>query len=331
VWCSHVQLHDMHRSLTALTPEGGTQMKVLRGDRGLASIAALIAMAVVLVFGVDAASAARSAAGSLSSSSVVDAAPTPAAGCTVKPTIVLVHGAWANAAGWSGEIDRLQRDGYVVRAVANPLRGLTSDAASVADFLSTQSGPIVLVGHSYGGAVITNAAAGNRNVKALVYVDAAAPAVGETVGQLSGKTSALSAAPDTLYDIVPYPGAPAGDHLLYLKERVFLKSFAPDLPVQTAQTLWASQSPAAMSAFTTPSSAAAWQTIPSWYVIGTADTIITPESELVMAHRAHARILLVPGGSHLTLISHPEAVTTQNLAAAQATCSSSERPGGLGR
>jgi pimeloyl-ACP methyl ester carboxylesterase len=142
VWCSHVQLHDMHRSRTALNL-GGTRMKLLRGDRGLVSIAAVIAMAVVLVFGVDAASAARSAAGSLSSSSVVDAAPTPAAGCTVKPTIVLVHGAWANAASWSGEIDRLQRDGYVVRAVANPLRGLTSDAASVADFLSTQSGPIV--------------------------------------------------------------------------------------------------------------------------------------------------------------------------------------------
>src|SRR5260221_5462533 len=143
VWCSHVQLHDMHRSLTALNL-GGTRMKLLRGDRGLASIAALIAMAVVVVFGVDAASAARS----LSSSSVVDAAPTPAAGCTVKPTIVLVHGAWANAASWSGEIDRLQRDGYVVRAVANPLRGLTSDGASVADFLATLPGPIELVGHS---------------------------------------------------------------------------------------------------------------------------------------------------------------------------------------
>src|SRR5258706_6784738 len=182
----------IHRSLTALNL-GGPRMKLLRGDRGLASIAALIAMAVVVVFGVDAASAARS----LSSSSVVDAAPTPAAGCTVKPTIVLVHGAWANAASWSGEIDRLQRDGYVVRAVANPLRGLTSDAASVADFLSTLSGPIVLVGHSYGGAVITNAAAGNRNVQALGDVDAAPPALGETVRQLNGQDSGLS--PDPAY------------------------------------------------------------------------------------------------------------------------------------
>src|SRR5260221_3896639 len=194
-----MQLHDMHRSRTALNL-GGTRMKLLRGDRGLASIAALIAIAVVLVFGVDAASAARSAAGSSSSSSVVDAAPTPAAGCTVKPTIVLVHGAWANAASWSGEIDRLQRDGYVVRAVANPLRGLTSDAASVADFLSTLSGPIVLVGHSYGGAVITHAPARKRQVKELVYVDAAAPALGENVRRLSRQNSAPSAGPDNPYD-----------------------------------------------------------------------------------------------------------------------------------
>jgi pimeloyl-ACP methyl ester carboxylesterase len=301
-------------------------MKRLRGLRSpapLAAVAVLVAMAVVLVFGVIDASAARSAAESVSSSvTVADGAPAPAAACAVKPTIVLVHGAWANAASWSGEVDRLQRDGYVVRAVANPLRGLTSDSADLADFLSTLSGPIVLVGHSYGGAVVTNAAAGNPNVKELVYVDAAAPAVGETVGQLSGTTSALSAAPQTLYDSVPYAGAPAGDYLLYLKERVFVQSFAPDLPAQTAQTLWATQGPAAMSAFTTPSAAAAWQTIPSWYVIGTADKIITSDSQLMMAHRAHAHILMVPGGSHLTLISHPTEVTNQILAAAQAACSS---------
>jgi pimeloyl-ACP methyl ester carboxylesterase len=238
----------------------------------------------------------------------------------VKPTIVLVHGAWANAASWSGEVDRLQRDGYVVRAFANPLRGLTSDSADLATFLTTISGPIVLVGHSYGGAVITNAAAGNPHVKALVYVDAFAPAVGEMVRQLNGKTTALGAAPESLYDVVPYSGAPAGDHLLYLKERVFLQSFAPDLPKSTAQALWASQTPAAVSAFSTPSAAAAWQAIPSWYVIGAADKIITTESQLMMAHRAHAHILMVPGGSHLTLISHPTEVTNQILAAAQATC-----------
>jgi pimeloyl-ACP methyl ester carboxylesterase len=296
-------------------------MKMVRGDRGPVAIAVLVVLAVAVV-----AAVLGLIGGPAAGSSSAMAADTPTAtatSCSAKPTIVLVHGAWANASSWSGEIDRLQRDGYVVRAIANPLRGLASDAADVADFLTTISGPIVLVGHSYGGAVITNAAAGNHNVKELVYVDAAAPAAGETVGQLSGKTSALGAAPETLYASVPYSGAPAGDHLLYLKERVFLQSFAPDLPAQTAHTLWASQGPAAMSAFTTPSSAAAWQTIPSWYVIGAADKIITPQSELMMAHRAHAHILMVPGGSHLTLISHPTEVTKQILAAAQAACSGS--------
>jgi pimeloyl-ACP methyl ester carboxylesterase len=236
---------------------------------------------------------------------------------TPKPTIVLVHGAWADASSWSGEVDRLQRDGYVVRAVDNPLRNLTSDAAEVKDFLSTIKGPIVLVGHSYGGSVITNAAAGNPEVKALVYVDAAAPDIGETTGQLSGKTSALSADPATLFDNVPYAGAPAGAVQFYLKENVFLRDFAPDLPVRTDEQLWATQRPAAMAAFDTPSAAAAWKTIPSWYVIGLKDQIITPQSELAMAHRAHSHILQVPGGSHLTLISHPAAVTGQILAAAR--------------
>jgi pimeloyl-ACP methyl ester carboxylesterase len=299
------------------------KMVRVRGGQGPPSIVVLVTLAVAvvaavlgLIGGPAAGSSSVAAAGNVP-------APAPAAACGVKPTIVLVHGAWADAASWSGEVDRLQRDGYVVRAIANPLRGLTSDAASVAAFLATLSGPIVLVGHSYGGAVITTAAAGNHQVKALVYVDAAAPAVGETTAQLSGTTSALGAAPDTLYDAVPSPGAPAGDTDLYLKERVFLQSFAPDLPPATARRLWASQRPATVSAFMTRSAAAAWQTIPSWYVIGTADQIITPESQLFMAHRAHAHILLVSGGSHLTLISHPGPVTNQILAAAQAACSGS--------
>ena len=288
---------------------------MLSGGRGPASITVLMALALGVLGVID-----HPAAGS---SYVTVAATTPATKCGVKPTIVLVHGAWADASSWSGKVDRLQRDGYVVRAIANPLRGLTSDAADVADFLTTISGPIVLVGHSYGGSVITNAAVGNGNVKELVYIDAAAPAVGETTAQLSGKTSALGAKPDTLYDSVPYPGAPHGDTNLYLKEKVFLQSFAPDLPTRTAETLWARQRPATISAFMTRSSANAWKAIPSWYVIGTADKIITPESEMFMAHRAHARIVLVPGGSHLTLISHQGPVTDQILAAAHAACSSS--------
>jgi pimeloyl-ACP methyl ester carboxylesterase len=248
-------------------------------------------------------------------------APSPSAvACAAKPTVVLVHGAWAGTSSWNGETERLQQEGYRVRAFANPLRGLTSDAAGLAAFLKTIDGPIVLVGHSYGGSVITNAASGNPNVEQLVYVDAAAPAVGESTGQLSGKTSALGGRPDTLYDQVSPPGLPSGDALLYLKQPVFLQSFGPDLPKAVATTLWAGQRPAAMSAFTTPSKAAAWKEIPSWYVIGTADKIITPDSQQTMAERANAKVVRVPGGSHLTLISHPEPVTAQILAAAHATC-----------
>ncbi|MGI5241039.1 alpha/beta hydrolase [Dactylosporangium sp. CA-139066] len=233
-------------------------------------------------------------------------------GCTGKPTVVLVHGAWAGTSSWSGEVSRLQGKGYTARAVANPLRGLTADAASVSAFLKTVHGPVVLVGHSYGGSVITNAAAGNAGVKALVYVDAAAPAVGETTGGLSGAGSALGGDPATLYDKVGTD--------LYLKEPVFTHSFGPDLAPGQADVLWASQRSAAMAAFTTPSKAAAWQHIPSWYVIGGADKIITPASQEAMAHRANATIRTVPGGSHLTLISHPDAVTDQILAAAAGAC-----------
>jgi pimeloyl-ACP methyl ester carboxylesterase len=295
-------------------------VRTLGGGRRTIAVAVLLAVALSLVvLGLTGVRDARSSrdTGDVGTKGAVGAA---APACAVKPTIVLVHGAWANTASWNGEVTRLQRDGYVARAVSNPLRGLTSDAASVAAFLDTIPGPIVLVGHSYGGSVITNAAAGNSNVKALVYVDAAAPAVGETTGELSGRTSALSAKPGTLYDTVPRTTAPTGDTDLYLKETAFLRSFGPDLPRRTAQALWASQDPAAMKAFTTPSTAAAWKTIPSWYVIGTADRIITPQSLTFMAHRAHARIKTVPGGSHLTLISHPQPVTDQILAAARATC-----------
>jgi pimeloyl-ACP methyl ester carboxylesterase len=237
----------------------------------------------------------------------------PSASCTsasgVKPTVVLVHGAWADASSWNGELKLLREAGYPVRAIANPLRNLTTDSETVADFLRTLHGPVVLVGHSYGGSVITNAAAQVDNVKALVYVDAAAPAVGETNGSLSGKTSALNAPPNTLFDNVAYPGAPAGAKDLYLKKNIFLKNFANDLPRDQAADLWASQRAASTVAFGTPSKYAAWKKIPSWYFISTGDQIITPQSELSMARRAKSKITTFQGGSHLTLISHPKEVT----------------------
>ncbi|MEV0390515.1 alpha/beta hydrolase [Nonomuraea sp. NPDC050643] len=238
------------------------------------------------------------------------AAPLPCpAPARTKPTVVMVHGAWAGTSSWDGEADALRRAGYVVRAIGNPLRDLTSDAATVADFLKTIRGPIVLVGHSYGGSVITNAAAGVPAVKALVYVDAAAPDVGETTGQLSGSKSALNANPGTLYDAVPYAGAPQGADDLYLKQEPFARSFGSDLPQKTAERLWAAQRAASTSAFMTPSKAAAWKTIPSWYFISTGDRIITPDSQRKMAKRARSKVTTFAGGSHLTLISHPDAVT----------------------
>jgi pimeloyl-ACP methyl ester carboxylesterase len=227
-----------------------------------------------------------------------------------KPTVVLVHGAWADASSWSGEVAILQAAGYDVRAIANPLQDLTTDSEYVADFVKTISGPVVLVGHSYGGSVITNAAAGLSNVKALVYVDAAAPAPGQTTGQLSGAGSILSKLrPSQLFDSTTYPGAPAGASELYLKEDIFIRYFASDLPRHQAELLWASQRGASTAALTAPSRAAAWKTIPSWYFISTGDHIITAASELAMARRAHSHITVFRGGSHLTLISHPDAVT----------------------
>jgi len=245
-----------------------------------------------------------------SDASLVHQLATCSAARHAKPTVVLVHGAWADASSWSGEVATLQRAGYDVRAIANPLQDLTTDSQYVADYLKTIRGPVVLVGHSYGGAVITNAAAGLANVKALVYVDASAPAPGETNGQLSGADSILAKlTPAQLFFTTPYPGAPAGASELYLNKNIFVRNFANDLPRAQAERLWASQRGASTVAFGTPSKAAAWKTIPSWYFISTGDHIITARSELAMARRAHSHITTFRGGSHLTLISHPNAVT----------------------
>jgi pimeloyl-ACP methyl ester carboxylesterase len=233
-----------------------------------------------------------------------------------KPVIVLVHGAWADTSSWNGEVAELRAAGYDARAIANPLQDLTTDSQYVADYVKTIPGPVVLVGHSYGGAVITNAGAGLPNVKALVYVDASAPAPGEANGSLSGATSVLNKlTPAQLFFSTTYPGAPSGARELYLKEDIFVRDFASSLPASQARLLWAEQRGASTAAFSTPSRAAAWRTVPSWYFISTGDQIITPQSELAMAHRAHSRITLFHGGSHLTLVSNPQAVTNVIISA----------------
>jgi pimeloyl-ACP methyl ester carboxylesterase len=241
-----------------------------------------------------------------------------------KPTIVLVHGAWAGASSWDGVIARLQADGFTAVAAPNPLRGLTSDSNYLADFLSSIQGPIVLVGHSYGGMVITNAATGNPNVKALVYVDAFLPAQGDTAFGLTGARPGSCVGSADAFTTAPYPGAPAGDLDVYLKTGAdlpypgFARCFANDLPASEAAILAATQSPIAFSAGSAPSGAPAWQTISSWDVIGTADHVIPPAEQLFMAQRAGAHMTRV-NASHLSLISQPGTVTRVILAAARAT------------
>ena len=235
-----------------------------------------------------------------------------------QPTIVLVHGAWANTASWSGEISRLQADGYTVEAPPNPLLSLSGDSDFIADYLKTIQGPIVLVGHSYGGMVISDAATGNPNVKALVYIDAFIPDQGESaLGLDATKASGLNAGPpETIFNLVPYPGAAQGDAETYVKPSVFLKVFANDLPTKEGAVLAATQAPATLSALTAPSGPVAWKTIPSWYVLGTIDDAIPPDVQQFMATRANAKITRVRAG-HLSMISQPKAVTKVILDAAK--------------
>jgi pimeloyl-ACP methyl ester carboxylesterase len=242
-------------------------------------------------------------------SAIAAGAPAAPAPSGPKPTIVLVHGAFADASSWGGEVAALQKQGYDARAIANPLENLDTDAESVKDFLATLRGPIVLVGHSYGGSVITNAAAGNPNVNALVYVDAAAPDVGETTASLSGADSVLTRPQGELFDPVPSPDGPDGAAELYLKRDIFVQHVGNDLPPDLAARAWASQRAASTAALFAPSKGAAWKEIPSWYFISSGDQVITPASESAMAERAHSQVTHFNGGSHLTLVSHPEAVT----------------------
>jgi pimeloyl-ACP methyl ester carboxylesterase len=216
---------------------------------------------------------------------------------TAKPTIVLVHGAFADGTGWQRVIPTLQRDGYEVIAVQNPLASLAGDVETTKRVIDAQKGPVVLVGHSYGGAVITGAAAGSSNVKALVYLAAFAPEAGEPVGAFGEKypvdlNSALK--PDS-----------AG--FLYVDRARFRELFCADVPATEARVAAATQKPIHNSAFGASVPQAAWKNIPSWYLVSQDDRAINPELERFYAKRMNAKTSEVKA-SHVAFISHPDVV-----------------------
>ncbi|MGW2690222.1 alpha/beta fold hydrolase [Streptomyces sp. NPDC001414] len=226
---------------------------------------------------------------------------------TRKPTVVLVHGAFAESASWNGVIDRLQHDGYQVIAPANPLRGLHSDAAYLASVLHSVKGPIVLAGHSYGGSVISEAAAHNRNVKALVYIAAFSPDKGESAGGLSGKFPGSTLGP-TL-NKVPFPQADSTTGTdLYIQPGKFRAQFAADVSAREAARMAATQRPIAANALDETATEAAWKTIPSFDLITRQDKNIPPAAQRWMAKRAHSHTTEI-NASHAVTVSHPGAVT----------------------
>jgi pimeloyl-ACP methyl ester carboxylesterase len=236
-----------------------------------------------------------------------------------QPTVVLVHGAWADASSWSRVVRRLQGDGYRVVAPANPLRSLATDSAYLDAILETIEGPIVLVGHSYGASVVTNAATGDPDVRALVFINGSVPAEGETVAELAGPDSALSVPdPTTIFDFVPAHLPPTPESDVYLKRSTFLKSFATGLGRAKAKTLWATQRPITLGALNEPSGTPAWNTIPSWYLIGTKDRVIPATAQHNMAVKAGSTISRFKAG-HLGLVTNPGAVTKVIAAAVRAT------------
>jgi len=231
-----------------------------------------------------------------------------------KPTIVLVHGAFADASSWSGVVQRLQQRGYTVIAPPNPLRGVDADAAALASVLKTVEGPIVLVGHSYGGMVLTEAAEGNSAVKALVYIAAFVPDTGESVATISGKFPATKFGPNSLV-AVPHPSGAAGADL-YLKRDVFHDQFASDVPESTASVMAATQRPIEGGAIgATFAGVRAWKSVPSWALVARSDNMISPAAERFMAERAHAHVIEVDA-SHAVAVSQPDAVAELILTAA---------------
>lgn len=248
----------------------------------------------------------------------VVATAAPARAASDKPTIVLVHGAFAESSGWNPVAAQLLAKGYPVVALANPLRGVKSDAAYVSRALDAIKGPIVLVGHSYGGSVITHAAAGKANVKALVYVAGFAPDSGETAAALAGKFPGSTLGP-ALAPPVPLED---GNKDLYIDQSKFRAQFAADVSVSEAKLMAATQRPITEAALNEPAVAAAWKTIPSWFFFGSLDKNIPRAAHAFMAQRAHAKkVVEIAGASHVVMITHPEPLVKLITEAATQTTS----------
>jgi pimeloyl-ACP methyl ester carboxylesterase len=225
------------------------------------------------------------------------------------PTVVLVHGAFADGSGWAGVVAALAGKGLTVVAPPNPLRGISADAAYIASVLQQIEGPVLLVGHSYGGAVVTNAASRVDNVVGLVYVDAFLPDHGETLQDLAGKAT------DSLILPALRPAQyPSGDDAKPETEfsidlASFHSVFCADVPDALATVMAATQRPLSGLAFGEPTQDPAWKTLPSWAIFGTADKVIGITGLRAMAERAEATVVEVDGGSHVVMISQPQAVT----------------------
>jgi pimeloyl-ACP methyl ester carboxylesterase len=216
-----------------------------------------------------------------------------------KPTIVLVHGAFADGSSWQHIIPLLVRDGYNVVSAATPMASIDGDVVVTKRLIDAQKGPVVVVGHSYGGAVITGAAAGNPNVKALVFLSAFAPDSGETIGAVSGRFAAAPLAAAL---------APDAGGFLWVDRVKFHEVFCKDVPDGEALIMSIIQRPLAAAVFGQAQTVAAWRTIPSWFVVARNDQAINPDQERFYASRMHAHTTEL-NSSHVVMISHPAEVT----------------------
>ncbi|WP_369138723.1 alpha/beta fold hydrolase [Modestobacter versicolor] len=245
----------------------------------------------------------------------IDTDASPAA--EEKPTVVLVHGAFAESASWNGVIEQLRGEGYPVVAVANPLRGLREDAGQLRSVLDRVSGPIVLAGHSYGGSVMSVAADGHPGVRALVYVASFLLAEGESTGELAGRFPGNELG--SALDPVPVPDGKGGTVTdLYIQPDRFRPVFAADVPPEVAELMAATQRPITSEALEEKATAAAWRTIPSWTLVTRQDLAVPAEAQVFMAERAQSTAVEIDA-SHAVAVSRPGAVADLVVEAARAT------------